>query len=283
MKYCDLHTHSSYSDGTLTPGELIAAAEKAGLSAIALTDHNTVRGLPEFLEAAKGSSVLAVPGVELSTEYKDTELHMIALFIKPEHYDAVLALTEDFRIRKEQSNKILAENLNKGGFAIDYEAVHSAACGYVNRAHFAAEMTRLGYTRSVQEAFREYLAPGKGFYEPPRRPDAVETVKFIKSLGCAAVIAHPYLNLSAGEVEAFLPGAVAAGLDAMETMYPRYDEATSKIAEKTARRFGLLESGGSDFHGENKPDIFLGTGTGSLRVPQDIVVNLAQKAEYTFY
>jgi len=283
MKYCDLHTHSNYSDGTLSPGQLVKKGIDAGLSAMALTDHNTVDGLPEFLEAAKGSGMLAIPGVELSTQYAETELHMIALFVKPQHYGAIRALTEDFRIRKEESNMLLAENLNKAGFALDYHAIRSAASGYVNRAHFAAEMTRRGYTQSVKQAFETYLAPGKGFYEPPRRPDSVETVGFIKSLGCAAVLAHPYLNLSAQEVEEFLPMAVAAGLDAMETMYPRYDDATTAIAKKTAARFGILESGGSDFHGENKPDIFLGTGTGSLGVPLDIVAALQEKTESILY
>ena len=159
--YCDLHTHSTFSDGTFTPTELVAAAEKLGLTAVALTDHNAVTGLSEFLEAGKDSTVETVPGVEFSTEYLGTELHILALYLKEEHFPTVTAMMEDFRIRKEQSNEDLVAALAKDGMVIDYDAVKAAAGGYINRAHIAAELARLGYSESIKAAFKGLLAPGE--------------------------------------------------------------------------------------------------------------------------
>ena len=121
--YCDLHIHSNRSDGTLPPAQLIREAEKCGLSAIALTDHNTIAGLPEFLAAAEGSTVRAVPGIEFSAEYCDTDLHILGLFIAPEHYAAIDARNDAYMERKEQSNLALAAALQGAGYPVDYEAV----------------------------------------------------------------------------------------------------------------------------------------------------------------
>lgn len=266
--FCDLHTHSTFSDGTFTPAELIAAAERLNLSAIALCDHNTVDGLPDFLKAGQGSAVAAVPGVEFSTDYEGTELHMLALFVKEEHFASVTALMEDFRLRKEKSNEDLVTALRRAGMDIDYETVKAKAGGYINRPHIAAELTRLGYTESIKAAFKTLLAPGGGFYTPPQRMDAFASIRFIKSIGAVAVLAHPFLNLDEAGLRAFLPEALNCGLDGMEVLYPKFSPEETELAGRLAAEFGLLPSGGSDFHGENKPDIALGTGKGDLRVPK---------------
>ena len=268
---CDLHAHSTFSDGTFTPAELVAEAEKLNLTAVALTDHNAVTGLPDFLEAGKGSPVELVPGVELSTEYEGVELHMLALGLEEKHFAPVTRLLEDFRIRKERSNEELVEALAKAGMVLDYEKVKAAAGGYTNRAHIAAELTRMGYTGSIQEAFSRVLAPGAGFYTPPKRLDAYDAIRFIKSLGLVAVFAHPLLNLDEAGLLAFLPRAVEAGLDGMEVLYPKYTPEETELAKRLAEKFGLLPSGGSDFHGANKPDIALGSGRGDLRVPEQFL------------
>jgi predicted metal-dependent phosphoesterase TrpH len=277
--FCDLHTHSVFSDGTFTPTELVAAAEALGLSAVALTNHNTIAGLSEFLEAGKGRTVETVPGVEFSTEYRGIELHILALWLDSAHFAEVTALLEDFRIRKEKSNEDLVAALAKDGMVIDYEAVKAATGGYINRAHIAAELTRLGYAESIKAAFKGLLSPGAGYYTPPQRLDAYDAIRFIKSIGAVAVLAHPFLNLDEAGLRAFLPEAVSAGLDGMETLYPRYSPEETASAQSIAEEFGLLPSGGSDFHGENKPDIALGTGTGELRVPYRFLDKLkARKA-----
>ena len=266
--YCDLHTHSVFSDGTDTPEQLIELAAQAGLSAVARCDHNTVAGLPDFLKAAQGTTVEAVPGVEISTDFADKELHILALYVQPQHYAAVTELLAEGDRRKEQSNIDLVAALNGAGYALSYEEIKAKTPkGHINRAHIAAEMLRLGYVESVQDAFRTLLSPKHGLYHPPKRVDAYDAIRFIKSIGAVAVLAHPFLSMDETLLRAFLPRAVEAGLDAMEVYYSKYDEETTRLAAQIAGEFGVLPSGGSDYHGGNKPDISMGTGRGDLRIP----------------
>lgn len=275
---CDLHTHSTFSDGTDTPTALVALARERGLSAIALTDHNTVAGLPEFLEAAKGTSVRAIPGTEFSTDYRGTELHILGLFLKPEDFGVITERLEDYHRRKEQSNRCLVEKLNAAGYAIDYDRIkNSTPEGQVNRALIAAELTRLGYTESIQAAFKQLLSPKCGYYVPPTRPCPFETIRYIKSLGAVAVLAHPFLNLNEADLREFLKEAVPCGLDAMETLYSTYDEETTAAAKQVADDFGLLHSGGSDYHGGNKPHIQMGIGQGNLAIPQGLMAAMEER------
>lgn len=269
-KACDLHTHSIFSDGSWTPEQLIEESVRIGLAAVALCDHNTVAGLPRFMAAAEGKPVEAVPGIEFSVEYQGTELHMLGLMIRPEHYDAVNGLLDDFLRRKEESNRELIDNLNRAGYHLNFEELKNARPdGYLNRAHIAAELTRQGVTESIQQAFKVLLNPSCGYYNPPKRPDAYETISFIRDLGAVPVWAHPFLNLREEEIRKFLPQAVACGLRGMETIYPRYDPETTQKAAQIADSFGLLPSGGSDFHGTNKPELKLGVGDGNLFVPYE--------------
>lgn len=281
-RYCDLHTHSNYSDGTCTPAELVTAAEQAGLSAVALCDHNTVLGLPEFLAAGQGSPVETVPGIEFSTDYLDVELHILGLFIRPEHYESIMVMTEEMQRRKERSNIELVEALRRAGYELDYGQIKAATpAGQVNRALIAAELTRLGYAASVQEAFATLLKPKHGYYHPPKRLDVFETISFIRAIGAVSVLAHPFLNLKTeDDLRTFLGPAVEAGLQGMETLYPRFDEAQTCGAKALAEEFGLLQSGGSDFHGDNKPDIRIGVGTGNLFVPHALLEEIRQKERF---
>lgn len=270
MKHlCDLHTHSVFSDGTLTPTQLVELAEEIGLGAVALTDHNTVLGLPEFLAAAEGKAVKAVPGVEFSVDYLDRELHILALYIQPEHYKAAMEITRQLNENKRKSNLDLIANLNKAGFQISYEKIKaSMPAGEPNRALIAAELTRLGYTTSNQDAFDRLLSPKHGFYHPPKRIDAFELIAFVRSIGAVPVWAHPFLHLKEeAQVRAFLPKAIEAGLRGMEVRYPLHTPEQTSLAASLVEEYGLLPSGGSDFHGANKPAISLGSGKGSLEVP----------------
>lgn len=270
MKHlCDLHTHSVFSDGTLTPTQLVELAEEIGLGAVALTDHNTVLGLPEFLAAAEGKSVKAIPGVEFSVDYLDRELHIVALYIQPEHYNAAMEVAQRLNENKRKSNLDLITNLNKAGYDISYEKIKaSMPAGEPNRALIAAELTRLGYTSSNQDAFDRLLSPKHGFYHPPKRIDAFELIRFVRELGAVPVWAHPFLHLKEeAQVRAFLPQAVEAGLMGIEVRYSLHTPEQTALAASLAEEYGLLPSGGSDFHGANKPAISLGSGTGSLEVP----------------
>lgn len=267
-EYCDLHCHSTFSDGTDTPEQLLCQAQELGLSAVALTDHNTVAGLPTFLEAAKRYDVEAVAGTEFSTVWRGTELHILGLFLKPEHFETVTQKLEVYNQRKERSNVELVRALEQGGYPLDYEKIKaSTPNGQVNRALIAAELTALGYTQSNQEAFRRLLKPSCGYYTPPERFTPFEIISFIKSLGAVAVWAHPLLSLDAQQAEELLQEARGCGLDGMEVYYSTYDAQTTAAACALADRFGLAYSGGSDYHGRNKPDICMGTGKGKLAVP----------------
>lgn len=265
---CDLHNHSVYSDGTDTPTQLLDRAEALGLEAIALTDHNTVAGLPDFLMAAQGRAVRAIPGTEFSTDWRGTELHILALFLRPEHYGEVTQLLEEYSRRKDRSNAQLVDKLNKAGYAISYEKIKaSTPKGQVNRALIAAELMAMGYVPSVQAAFKELLQPKHGYFTPPARPEPREIIRLIKSLGAVAVLAHPFLNLKEDALREFLSEAVPAGLDAMEVSYSTYDEETTRKAMAIAEEYGILPSGGSDYHGGNKPHIDMGSGMGDLKIP----------------
>ena len=277
--FCDLHTHSCFSDGTLTPAELIHLAEEAGLGAVALCDHNTVVGLPAFLETAGGSPVEAIPGIEFSTDYCGEELHILGLFIEPEHYGAINGLLAEALERKDQSNRLLVEKLAEQGLSVDYEAIRVEANGTVNRAVIGAALVRRGFCGSVKEAFDNWLDPERGFYVPPKRPDAFEVIRFIKSIGAVAVLAHPFLNLDEGQLRGFL--SHAEGLDGMEVYYSKFTEEETKLAGKIAAEFGLVKSGGSDFHGANKPDIQIGVGKGNLRVPMECFHQLRMRKKPT--
>lgn len=276
--YCDLHVHSHFSDGTWSPEELVAEAERLGLDAVALCDHNTVAGVPQFMAAGQGSSVQTVAGIEFSTDFQGTELHILALFVQPEHYDTINAMMEDWKKKKEQSNIDLVAALNRGGYDISYAEIRERGNGYINRAHIAAELTKKGYTESAQDAFKKLLNPSRGFYQPPEKLLAYDIIRFIKSIGAAAVLAHPFLNLDEAGLRSFLPEAIDCGLDGMEVLYPKYKPEQTALAHKIAEEFGILKSGGSDFHGDNKPDIAMGSGRGTLAVPTEYMLQLQQRA-----
>ena len=274
-KRCDLHTHSCCSDGTLTPAQLIEQAERAGLAAVALCDHNTVVGLPEFVEAGRRSIVEAVPGIEFSTEYRGTELHILGLFIQEQYYEAVNELLSEALEQKKQSNVSLIEKLKEQGLDVTYEAIVAETGGTVNRAVIGAYLVRHGCCGSMEEAFDKWLNLDRGFYVPPKRPDAFEVIRFIKSIGAVAVLAHPLLNLDETQLREFL--AQTEELDGMEVYYSKFIEDQTALAEKIAEEFGLVKSGGSDFHGSNKPDIQIGTGYGNLEVPMQSLEELKKR------
>lgn len=267
-RFCDLHVHSTYSDGTQTPTWILQEAVRLGLGAVALCDHNTTAGLPEFFGAAKGKPIEAIGGCEFSVDYENGELHILGLFLEPKHFPAIGALLAKGVADKERSNRELVERLKEAGYPLDYDAIRaSTPNGQVNRALIAAEMQRLGYIREISEAFRGILSEKNGLYRRPSRPQALEVIAFLRELGAVPVLAHPFLNLNEAGLRRFLEKAVPAGLVGMETLYVSNDDATNALSSSIAREYGLLPGGGSDYHGGNKPEIALGTGYGALRVP----------------
>lgn len=256
----DLHTHSIYSDGSQTPRWLLETAKAQGLT-LALTDHNSVSGLPEFMAAAKALGVEAVPGIEFSSDYQGVDTHVVALFVREAHYDAIRDFVSEGDRLKTQSNRELVERLCSAGYALDYGAiVAQTPDGRVNRANIAGELVKKGYVATTKEAFAQLLDEKHGFYVPPKRRGTLETIAFIRSLGAVAVLAHPLLTFKQDlqMLRRLLAAAVEKGLQAMETRYSTYDADRCAQADALAEEFALLHSGGSDFHGSAKPDIALG-------------------------
>lgn len=276
---CDLHLHSLFSDGTDTPEKIIDLALKNGLSAVALTDHNTVAGLERFTAYAADKPIDIAPGIEFSTEHNGQELHILGLFVQPSFYQEVTEYVKTADKLKEASNIELAQKLNENGYLIDYNKIKSATPnGRVNRAHFAAALCESGYVKSRSEAFATILSEEYGWYKRPERLSSLETIEFIRSIGAVPVWAHPLFHINCKECEAFLPVAKEYGLIGIETEYSTYSEDDTAFSKRMCEKFNLLESGGSDYHGKNKPDISIGKGKGNLAISYNYFVELRKAA-----
>lgn len=266
---CDLHTHSTASDGTDSPEDLIRLAQALNLSAVALCDHNCVSGLERFINAAADKKVVAVPGIEITAGYNGHEIHMLGLFIKPCYFEKTKNYVAAIHQFKEKSNIELARRLNAAGIKVNYDEISNKADGsYVNRVDFAKAMVAAGYVDSVDEAFKRYLDK-EDFGVPTQRLDAFEVIRFLKTVEALPVLAHPFINFTYEELLSFLPKAKECGLVGMETNYTTYTNEQTAAAIKLTERFGLLKSGGSDYHGSNKQGIYMGIGKGGLSVPSD--------------
>lgn len=277
MYLCDLHVHSNFSDGTCDPEQVVRLAKEAGLSAVALTDHNSIDGLDLFLAAGDKYGVKTVPGIEISTDYNGVELHVVSLCFEKEYFSKIKEFMSIPKARKEESNRLLALKLSENGYKVNYEEILAKTTGFPNRVHFAKELIEKGYIKTIEEGFETILSEEQGYYVPPKRLTVFETLEFINSIKGVSVLAHPLLNLTKEELVDFLPGAIKCGLDAIEVRYSKYDDEKQNFSEKIVEDFNLLPSGGSDFHGENKPDIFIGSGCGNLQIPYDYLLKLEER------
>ena len=271
---CDLHTHTVHSDGSFTPVELVRAAKEKNLI-IALTDHNTVSGLSEFMAEADRIGAEVVGGTELSCVYNGREFHLLGLFIDPQHYSEVESLCIDYHSLKEKSNIDLIDKLCAMGYELNYAEIQKQNVnGRVNRAHIAAELLKKGYVGSIPEAFSRLLDEKCGIYVPPKRLSLTEGIGFIRKINALPVLAHPLKEIGAGELREMMPNLKEAGLIGIETMHSSYTDEKIAISKEIAKEFDLLESGGSDFHGSVKPGVQLGVGKGNLDIPYEIYFKL---------
>lgn len=256
-QFCDLHTHSVFSDGSDTPAQIVDTAIAADLAAVALTDHDSVDGLPEFLAAAAGKPIEAIPGAEFAVTHDGTELHLLGLYIPPTAFSQISELMQQAQLRREACVFALVESLNRAGYSLDFDALKRSAQGQVTRAHVAVALEEKGYL-SADVAFQTLLKPGAGHYQSPQRLPFLQVLELIRSVGAVPVLAHPFLNMTAEQLSAFLPFAKRQGLVGMECMYSAYDAATTAASFALAEAAGLLPSGGSDFHGDIRPEAPLG-------------------------
>ncbi len=270
-KICDLHTHSFCSDGSDSPTELLEAAVSAGLSAVALCDHNTVSGLQEFARAAENKPIEAVLGVEITSEYNNKEMHILGLFLKKEALKEIKEYLDVITRRQIKSNREMIERMVQSGIKITHNEVCAIAGNAVpNRVHVANALVKHGYAQSVREAFDKFLYEKHGFYKPVKRLDALDVVGFLASVGAQPVIAHPMLHFSFAELSDFIIKARESGLIGLESIYPRYTTENTEEAQRLCEMFSLKNSGGSDYHGANRPEVKLG----ELQVPIEYFENL---------
>lgn len=274
MKYIDLHTHSTMSDGSMTPEELVNHAKGSGLSAIALTDHDGVEGVERAISEGERIGVEVVPGVEMSAQFK-TETHILGYDINICDRDFLCAMEEVRKARFER-NLITAENLRKIGFDVSYdEALKFAPNGFLGRAHYAKLMVEKGYVKSVKEAFVKYLSSGKEGYCSLQRYTPEECIEIINNAGGKAFLAHLHLiKLPDDELEEYVIRLKKAGLSGIEGYYTEYDEEMHAKYIALANKHSLLISGGTDFHGEMKPQISIGKGYGDLEIPYNLLENM---------
>ena len=276
-KLVDLHTHSTASDGTESPAELVTRAHSLGLGALALTDHDTLDGLVEAEQAAREAGIGFIRGCEISTRSDGREHHILGLWV-PRKADALEAWLGEVRRRRNARNAEMVARLRALGFAITLEEVRSRAAGSVGRPHMAAVLVEKGYAPDVGAAFRDFLGAGGKAYVPKHVPPPEEAVRILTEAGATAVLAHPFLGAhSADAVEAVARRLAASGLDAIEVWHTSHSEADTRQCVELARKLGLGLSGGSDYHGANKPGILPGTGYGDLRVPMEVLEALRQR------
>ncbi len=281
--FCDLHAHSNCSDGADAPEALISIAKAAGLGAVALTDHNSIAGLSRFESSAKASGVIAVPGIEVTAGYLGKEVHILGLFVSPAARAPLTAYLEEMNKRKRQANRDLIGRLCAAGYHIDEAAVFDTAGDALpNRVHVAKELVKGGYVASIPAAFATLLAEGGDFYRPAKRLDAMEVIETLRSLCILPLLAHPMISLTPDELSEFLSAAKEKGLVGMETLYPMYTSEQTALAAALAKRFDLLPSGGSDYHGANRPGVSLGHGEGDLAVPMSFYQSLATQHQTLF-
>ena len=275
----DLHTHSCASDGSDTPAELLRCALQTGLSAIALTDHDTVSGLPEFLQAARDRRIVAVPGVEISSCLYNKEIHILGLFINPES-GFLLDFLEQARKNRNGRNQIILEKLNAIGYRISPDELRECARGEsIGRPHVAEILVKKGYFATVQDAFDSCLRRGSRAYTAKVLPPPADCICAIRQAGGLAFWAHPVhgTHSERASVRRFLKVLVPAGLDGIEAFYPAFTERQTAMLQELAREFQILRSGGTDYHGSIHPGIQLGTGLGTLHVPDELLQAMQRK------
>ena len=271
----DLHVHSTESDGTLTPEELVTEAKKAGLSAFALTDHDTCQGVDKAMPHAVSAGIELIPGIELSTDYHGKEVHIVGLYIDTEN-DELLSKTAEYRKCRSERNALMVEALRKEGLSITMEELvaENPDC-VITRANIARFLYEHGQIKSVREAFDRYIGDYCKCYVGRLKVSSSDAVRLIKNAGGIAILAHPLLyGLSSTNLQKLIEELKETGLDGLEAIYSTYTTGEEQQMKRLANKNGLLISGGSDFHGTNKPDIFLGKGRGNLYIPYSILEEL---------
>ena len=276
MKICDLHTHSTASDGSDTPSRLMELAKEVGLSAIALSDHDTVAGLEEAAEAAGRLGIEFIPAVELSCQFHKGNMHMLGYYIDAAHPGFRAVLEKVQAARAERNPKILKKLADLGILITMEELEALAQGGQIGRPHIARALVEKGVVKDVSQAFEKFLKRGGRAYAPKSILSPEAAISSIKEAGGIPVLAHPFSLKAEGpeELQAIVTDLKAKGLMGMECYYSEHSKEFTSQCIELARALGLAVTGGSDYHGKAKPYIKLGRGKGDLVIPYECVEEL---------
>lgn len=278
----DLHVHSTASDGSFSPTELVDYAIEKGLSAFALTDHDSVAGLDEAITYAENLKKIrddvpeVIPGIEFSTEYMGKDIHIVGLYIDY-NGDSFQKHLQDFVHSRDVRNEKMCELLRTGaGMDISYEKLQAAFPGSViTRAHYAKYMLEKGYVKSMKEAFERYIGDNCPYFLPREKITPTDAIHLILAVGGIPVLAHPVLyGMGKQQLDKLVNELKQAGLLALEAVYSTYTPSDERDMRALAAKYDLAISGGSDFHGSNKPDLDLGNGYGHLYIHPEVLNNL---------
>jgi len=277
MQAIDLHTHSTFSDGTLTPTELVERAKARGLRALAIADHDTIDGLLEGEAAALAAGIEFVPACEISGYQDDLQLHILGYYIDPRSEMLVDKLAELITLREDRNYR-MQKALGRLGINISHEQLRESA-GYdiVTRLHFAKVLRDIGSAVSIQDAFDRYVSPGRPGYVPHEAITAKDCIELIRSVGGVPVLAHPFLyKLDDSQIESAIKTLAGYGLLGIEAIYTSHTPEQTELAKFWANKYRLTIAGGSDFHGDNRPRTEIGVGRGNLFVPYSVLEGLRQ-------
>jgi 3',5'-nucleoside bisphosphate phosphatase len=274
----DLHSHTNESDGSLAPSKLIEDAVRAGVTDLAITDHDTLAGYDLALDSAQAAGLDLLCGIELSTKLRGRSTHLLGYFPAAGELDEFRGWVRGQQQARKDRNIRLVARLRELGFDITLEEAEARGRGMTGRPHFAAIMLEKGYVRNYRQAFDDYLDESAQAYVYRQEPTFSEAVAVVRQAGGIASLAHP--TRVHGDVAEMMPELCAAGLNAIEAYHSDHSPQETEYFVELAGRFGLLVTGGSDFHGETvKPGVRLGSGyEGNLRVPPDVVVHLRNGA-----
>ena len=276
----DLHTHTTASDGTLSPEELVALARERGLSTVAVTDHDTMAGIPAARAAAERLGVELIPGIEISTDYHGRDTHVLGYGLA-EGAPELRPVLEWVQNDRKNRNRRIAAMMRADGIAVSLEELEREYPGAtIGRPHFARLLVERGRAESVGDAFARWVGEGCPYYLPRTYLPLDQAVEVIRCCGGVAVLAHPLqYSYPPEELRGLVEYAAACGMRGMEVYYTGYGPEERQRLLALAREFGLFATGGSDFHGANKPEIGLGTGDGTLSVPQSALAALKRAME----
>jgi predicted metal-dependent phosphoesterase TrpH len=277
----DLHTHTTFSDGSQSPTELVEEAARIGLSAVAVTDHDTVDGLAEALEAGERCGVEVVPGVEINLEHDRVTMDMLGYFLAGMPTPELQAELAELRAYRDERNARMLERLAELGMPLDEDALAAAAeNGAVGRPHIGEAMVRRGYASSISEAFELYLRRGAPAWVDRRRLALGPALRLLRASGALPVLAHPgIIRTDAAGLTHIVRDAARGGMAGIECYYPLHDAETVERCLGLARRFALVPTGGSDYHGTVKPKARLGVASAGGPVPDHVLTDLRCLAE----